>query len=293
MTRREQETKRRVTELISKREFKLIDIKKLVNENNLIDSDTNLEDVELEIEAHGLLSPISVVGPYEEGRYIIIDGVRRVKALEPYFKGKVPCYILGDKNTTREERKLLALGSNRVHRESYVELNIRYMQALVKNSSYSLADRMASLTGISERQARKYKNVVIYGAHKTVDLVCEGKVDITAASIIAKTLEEKVLQVKIVKAMASPEVGKQDSLAYARSLSALSPIRLEKAKESVKKKTEKELINEIKRAREKKRRRVYELETLKTLEFIIKTSPDGFAFESIIDQCKQIAEMYA
>ena len=65
------------------------------------------------IKEHGVLNPISVRGPYEEGSekiYVLLDGERRVRASKLAGKTTIPAYIReNDEETCHQKNIELAL----------------------------------------------------------------------------------------------------------------------------------------------------------------------------------------
>lgn len=64
----------------------------------------DLEDLASSIRSCGILSPLTVVGPNEDGVYEILAGERRYRALSLIQEkdgieyNQVPCHIVGDSN---------------------------------------------------------------------------------------------------------------------------------------------------------------------------------------------------
>ena len=117
-----------------------------------MDHDYEINEVKEEIIKNGMLSPISVVGPYPSGRYFVIDGVRRLNAMEFLGDTEIPCYDV----------TMLALSCNMVKRNDRIA-KIAYTEMLcmdvatgqIKDSE--VTQILSEAAGISLRQARKYK----------------------------------------------------------------------------------------------------------------------------------------
>lgn len=209
MNRIKEGKRKRAIELLTEREFQMIPMSKIKTEDYGIDSNYNMDMMDSVIEEHGLLSPLSVVKEGE--KYIIIDGVRRFKSFERFFDGKIPCYIVG-KNLSKEDRTILALGANKVHRETDNELNIRYTKLLISECSqgmikeHNISSSLSKLTGISDRQARKYKSIVNLGTEAVIDSVSENRLTINEACAIATNVPEEKQDgyVKIISQLSKP-----------------------------------------------------------------------------------------
>jgi ParB family chromosome partitioning protein len=112
----------------------------------------DLESLADSIKEHGVLNPISVRGPYEEGSamiYILIDGERRVRASKLAGKTTIPAYICENEAEDSHQNNLeLALIGN-LQREDMnpVDEGGAYLR-LHKTFHYTLA-RISRSTGKS------------------------------------------------------------------------------------------------------------------------------------------------
>lgn len=109
--------KKRIKTLFHSRELRHID-KNLLDtiEIDSLNHDYEINEVKEEIIKNGMLSPISVVGPYLSGRYFVIDGVRRLNAMEFLGDTEIPCYVIECNNLSKEDATMLALSCNMVKR---------------------------------------------------------------------------------------------------------------------------------------------------------------------------------
>ena len=89
---------KRTEKLLKTREFTMLPLSQIViPENRGIDSDSKMDEMTEELLEHGLLSPVSVAGPYEDGTYKVIEGARRIKSLRTLIKkSEIPCYIVAE-----------------------------------------------------------------------------------------------------------------------------------------------------------------------------------------------------
>ena len=82
------------------------------------------EDLTTSIRHVGLLDPLVVVGPYHDGCYRILSGVRRYKAImairrdDPTFLAEVPCCIVGDSDMPEDCQKLI-IGTANLEQELF------------------------------------------------------------------------------------------------------------------------------------------------------------------------------
>ena len=155
--------KKRIKTLFHSRELRHID-KNLLDtiEIDSLDHDYEINEVKEEIIKNGMLSPISVVGPYPSGRYFVIDGVRRLNAMEFLGDTEIPCYVIECDNLSKKDVTMLALSCNMVKRNDRIA-KIAYTEMLcmdvatgqIKDSE--VTQILSEAAGISLRQARKYK----------------------------------------------------------------------------------------------------------------------------------------
>lgn len=286
----------RVAKLLETREFKMIKLNKITVPSTLgIDSDTELDTMTEELLEHGLLSPISVVGPYEDGVYKVIEGARRIKSLNTFLRGnKIPCYIVA-KAVSDKQMQLLALAANRVHRKDDTSLNIKYAQIIFDEcvegtmEERHAASALAHVTGMSTRQARTYMVVTKKGSDGLKDAVAQSKLPVNLAATITKATEDCDQQDRIADAVkGSP---KRDTKAFAENIkkgefNSTDPKELKKKADRI-------------REEEARRRRSNEIEAHirlaeKSLEFLHALDPkaDAKKMAHLVDLCGQICDLY-
>lgn len=187
------------------REFTLIKAKDLVEfDTPMLDPLYKLDLMEEEISDNGVMSPLTVA-KRENGKYLVIDGARRLKAFKSLVgeDEEIPCYIVRDVDAPMRELRLLSLAANRVKRPDSQEVCIRFTEELLKlhaKGIFSKADlpaAYAQVTGHSERQGRKYISIVEHGSKGLIDKVRTGEVPVNLASNIAS--RPKKDQTKIAK----------------------------------------------------------------------------------------------
>lgn len=191
----------RVKGLMESREFRKIPLGKItIPENRGIDSDTGLDVLTEEIMEHGLISPVSVAGPYEDGTYKVVEGARRIKSLRSILKGNsIPCYVVAGAVTDRE-LQLLALGANRVHREDDASLNVKYAQIVFDEcvegwvEEHHTAATLAEMSGLTKKQARKYMRLTKNGTKKLQEAVSQSRMSVDMASAIISAAPDDAAQ---------------------------------------------------------------------------------------------------
>lgn len=199
----------RVIRLLEERTFQILPIERLQIQEDLLDSSANLEEMEEEIYDHGLLSPISVVGPYKDGSYKIVDGGRRINIFRKFFSGQIPCYVVSDGNISEKDAKLLAISANKVHRPNDHLLNLKYAEILLEESIDGFIEERhlpavhSNLTGVSQRQARKYIRIVENGSELLMNALKDRDIGISEADAIINAwgdnIEEQNYCVEICK----------------------------------------------------------------------------------------------
>lgn len=168
-----------------------------------------VDDLVNEIKFAGLITPLSVIGPYDDGTYRILSGERRFCALsvmhenDPEQYELVPCSVIGDKDMPLYTQKLIMEIANEgtrqfnsvEHRFNVIEL----LKEMVNDGALAerkVASKMAALIGVSNKYARYYRSVVFKGLPDLQDLVEKKVVDIKEAGFISQM--EKTVQKEIV-----------------------------------------------------------------------------------------------
>ena len=183
----------RVIRLLEERIFQMIPIEHLQIQKDLLDSTANLEEMEEELYDHGLLSPISVIGPYQNGSYKIVDGGRRINVFRNFFSGQIPCYIVSNGDISEKDAKLLAISANKIHRPNDHLLNLKYAEILLEESIDGFIEERhlpavhSNLTGVSQRQARKYIRIVENGSESLLNALKDRNIGISEADAIINT----------------------------------------------------------------------------------------------------------
>lgn len=210
----------RVAEYLKTREFRMVPLEEIEISITLgIDSDVGLDELTEEILEHGLLSPVSIAGPYEDGKYRVIEGARRIKSLRSFLKGnKIPCYLVAGA-VSDKEMQLLALGANRVHREDDASLNVKYAQIIFDECVDGLIEEryaskaLAEITGMTPRQSRKYMKVTKEGTSKVLSAVAGSILPIDLATEIVKAApDDDKQQDRMAEVLSSRPYGTKKAL---------------------------------------------------------------------------------
>lgn len=208
-----EQQKGRVLEWLDSRKLERIPLDKLVIPDTGIDHQEALDDAESSILNNGLLVPVSVCGPYDNGTYQVIDGARRIHVFKKMFEDQqIPCYVI-DGALTERDVKYLALACNKEHRKSFNSINIQYAQMLYGEYAdglireHYLSGAISNLTGISSRQARKYLNVVANGSEELIRSVSDDMVGIADANLIVTATADEEKQNRLAELCQSSSYG--------------------------------------------------------------------------------------
>ena len=132
----------------------------------------DLDELENDIKTYGLLTPLSVIGPDENGYYIILCGERRYHVLSKLHEesselyAKVPCLLLGPATMDETMQQLIIEVSNvstrtfdqTPHRMKIVSL-LKEMADSGEIRKSSIAKQAAEYCKISKKYARYYVNI--------------------------------------------------------------------------------------------------------------------------------------
>lgn len=132
----------------------------------------DLEDLASSIRSCGILSPLTVVGPNEDGVYEILAGERRYRALSLIQEkdgveyNQVPCHIVGDSNLDQTIKKLIIEISNLETREFNRDVHRLQVVSLYKEladkgtiEQQDIVRRVQNSLKVSPRYARMYVSI--------------------------------------------------------------------------------------------------------------------------------------
>ena len=136
------------------------------------------EDLKGSILSCGLITPLTVIGPSDEGKYQIVSGERRYRALSDINKEKpgsfdtVPVYIIGDIHTDPLLQKLIIESSNLETRDySQADINDHRMTVIqileeMKESGEAKFDNITEELGKYLKASRRYCNMYLKIFHE-------------------------------------------------------------------------------------------------------------------------------
>lgn len=166
-----------------------------VSENNHYNL-TDIQSLMCSIKKYGLIEPLTIWGPTENGKAIVLSGGRRTLALREICgeDEMIPCYLLSYSMTGEEEYNHIEESNahNRKLRKRDIQ---RYRYQLMTKLKESLEkgqiDRsdipkmFAETTGCTVRLGRSYTKIFLDGAPEIRDAVGEGMLNaMPAASLL-------------------------------------------------------------------------------------------------------------
>lgn len=186
--------KEKVVIMEGKKEQVMIPLEKLepspyntfMNEKvNKINKDTDVNfiaDMVGSIKSVGLITPLSVVGPMDNGKYQILSGERRYRAIRKIaaednnlFK-EVPCYIFGDRTMDVLLQQLAIETANLETRDINKDEHILNIIGILKEMDNgekhnNVIKEMGKYMKISDRYKRMYRTIFETGTEQTKDLL--------------------------------------------------------------------------------------------------------------------------
>ncbi len=166
------------------------------------DTDEDLYELAISIQANGLINPLSV-NKVSDSEYQLISGERRFSAIKEYLSFKsIPCMVYDKISENAAQLKLHI--ANLDVREYTTGQKLQFYtetEQLLKNMKESgeftggIQKGIADLLGVSTRQVRKYKSITENLSSEEQQNVIEGNLSVDKAYQIAnsqKTDEEKI-----------------------------------------------------------------------------------------------------
>ena len=168
----------------------------------------NLDDMKSSIKNYGIITPLSAIGPYDDGTYRLISGERRYRSFSELPDNekpsdKLPVYIIGDGNISETYQKLMILVANVETRDENtssvfkVKL-VETLKELVKQGEIDereIASRMAKYLKTSTRYGRYWARVFNSDNNELKDMVKEDVLSIKSAGKILSMEKEQQEQV--------------------------------------------------------------------------------------------------
>lgn len=183
----------------------------------------NLKDLIDSIENIGLITPLSVIGPIENGLYRLISGERRYKSICQITENskenfQIPCYIVGESDMSKEMQCILIETANLEVRETDIrtvnEHRANVMEQLLvladnkEIKEHNIAAKAAEIFKVSDTYARFWQRIFRKGIPPLKEMVKNGELGIKSANQIARHSEEE--QEKAIKEIKEHILPKQE-----------------------------------------------------------------------------------
>lgn len=205
--------------LISKQEQVSIAIDKLKASPLNSYEMTDIDDLKMDIMTYGLLVPLTVCGPNEDGMYEILSGHRRYEAIRRAREegnlsdyDKITCMIVGNDDLSDIKKKLIIEVTNLTARRDFNEEAHRFtvidcLKKLVEEGEEderNIVKRAANYFGTSERYAGMYKSIMEKGTKELQEVAKDGTIasisDLQRLSAMdEETQNEAIKQIKGAK----------------------------------------------------------------------------------------------
>lgn len=151
--------------------------------------------------AYGLLTALTVIGPDEKGKYVVVNGNRRYYILKDMLKHSenplIPCYIV-EKNTdvnTIQEYCLVANMSNKTNTSAllieYCKLMLSDVEYMSCHEKADLTKTCACLAGVSARYIRMADYINRTASEEIKNAIKKGEVDLNEATDILRETNKK------------------------------------------------------------------------------------------------------
>lgn len=185
----------------------------------------NLRDLVDSIGTLGLVTPLSVIGPMENGLYRLISGERRYKSIcEITSKTKeefqIPCYVVGASDMSKEMQCILIETANLEVRETDIKTinehraNVMEQLLILSDNAeikeHNVASKAAEIFKTSDTYARFWQRIFRKGIPPLKEMVKSGELGVKTASQIAKHTEKE--QEKAVKEIEQYVLSKNDDV---------------------------------------------------------------------------------
>lgn len=163
-----------------------------------IKEETDLGTLTSNINQYGLLNPLTVCKSFKHpGKYDILAGQRRFRAVKTLGWSDVPCNVVECKSDTQAE--LISLAENIQRLPMTVQDKCATFQRLFELHNQDI-DEVSKVTNLSVSTLRRYLNLssgLTDKLHSQLDEKGEGKLTMDVANLLTKTIEDKDEQEKV------------------------------------------------------------------------------------------------
>ena len=163
-----------------------------------------IEEMAGSLRSYGIVTPLTVIGPKEDGTYTLIAGERRLTAFRKLREegetesGKLPCYVIGTKEMPETEQELLIevtkLDTREIeNKQRHCMKIVRRIKELVDKEGLNKRKEMQlsrNYMRCSDRYARYCNQVFENGNPELTELVENNTISISRAGRIAGLPED-------------------------------------------------------------------------------------------------------
>lgn len=161
------------------------------------DTDENLHDLAMSIQANGLINPLAV-NKVSDASYSLISGERRYSAITKYLDMKtIPCMVYENISQNAAQLKLHIANLDvrdytTAQKLQFYQDTDRLLHDMKESGEYTgaIQQGIAELLGVSDRQVRKYKTITDNLSAEQQQQVIDGELSINDACKIAQQSEE-------------------------------------------------------------------------------------------------------
>lgn len=160
----------------------------------------DLTDLVASIRSFGIIEPLAIMGPMEDGNYQLLSGERRYKSIkriedEDGIQISIPCYLKSDGTLSKEMQRIYINAANLESREPDMRTKNAHRAAIMEDllkiqesehfSDRSIAAKASELFKCTPTYARFWKLVFTNGTDNLKDLLKENGVSAKNASKIS------------------------------------------------------------------------------------------------------------
>lgn len=160
----------------------------------------DVEELVDSIRIYGLLTPLSVIGPLDNGHYSILCGERRYLAIKKIKENysaemfnEVPSYVVGDKNMDVVSQQLIIeinnIDTRDFNKEDHRFQVVRLLKEMEEHGTIDQKKMVAIAAkklSIHPRYSRMYFSIFKKGSEKTIEAVKNKDIPVHLASNIAQ-----------------------------------------------------------------------------------------------------------
>ena len=169
---------------------------------------TDIDDLAGNIKVLGLIEPLSVIGPDDNGKYTLISGERRYRAMlklrdeAPILYSLVPCHIVGPSDMDDKEQRILIETANvetrSINKSKAMLKVVEILHEMEDDGNIEhkeITKKAKEYLSVSARYSRIVNQVFEKASDDVKELVKEGSVGMVNAAAITSLKEDKQKEV--------------------------------------------------------------------------------------------------